>query len=160
MFVPFGTLPDSARIWIYPANRPLSEEESIKIQDKMQTFLTQWTAHGTDLQAGFKIIYKRFLVIALNEALQSASGCSIDASVRCIQEIEQEFNLTLLDKMNVTFRQGEYLAYKPLSEFKKLVKNRSVSKDTIVFNNLVLNKKELETLWEVPAQQSWHARFF
>ena len=108
MFVPFGTLQDSARIWIYPANRPLSEEESIKIQDKMQTFLTQWTAHGTDLQAGFKIIYKRFLVIALNEALQSASGCSIDASVRCIQEIEQEFNLTLLDKMNVTFRQGEY----------------------------------------------------
>lgn len=160
MFVPFDTLPDSARIWIYPANRPLSEEESSKIQDKMQTFLIQWTTHGTDLQAGFKIIYKRFLVIALNEALQSASGCSIDASVRCIQEIEQEFNLTLLDKMNVTFRQGEYLAYKPLSEFKKLVKNRSVSKDTIVFNNLVLNKKELETFWEVPAQQSWHARFF
>lgn len=160
MLVSFDTLPDSSRVWIYPTQRPLTEDESLQIEKRLSAFLTQWTAHGSDLQAGFKICYRRFLIIALNETLQSASGCSIDASVRFIQELEQTYDLVLLDKMNVTFRQGAFFAHKPLSEFKQMVKNRSVSPETIVFNNLVINKKELETHWEVPAQHSWHARFF
>jgi len=41
-----------------------------------------------------------------------------------------------------------------------MAKDKAVTRKTIVFNNLVLNKKELETLWEVPASDSWHERFF
>ena len=100
------------------------------------------------------------MIIAINDGLQSASGCSIDASVRFIQELERDFEVVLLDKMNVTYKQGEYLAHKSLSDFKKMAKDRAVTQNTIVFNNLVLNKRELESLWEVPASESWHARFF
>ena len=79
--------------------------------------------------------------------------------VRFIQEIEEEFQVTLLDKMNVTFKQGEFLAYKSLSDFRKMAKDKAVSANTIVFNNLVENKEEFETHWEVPASDSWHSRF-
>jgi hypothetical protein len=88
-----------------------------------------------------------------------ASGCSIDASVHFIQQLEKAYNVDLLDKMNVSYKQGEYVAYKDLSDFKKMAKDRAVSLNTIVFNNLVATKAEFLDNWEVPAKDSWHARF-
>jgi hypothetical protein len=40
-----------------------------------------------------------------------------------------------------------------------MAKQKAVSKNTIVFNNLVATKEEYENHWEVPAEESWHARF-
>ncbi|MCB0467399.1 MAG: ABC transporter ATPase, partial [Aequorivita sp.] len=95
----------------------------------------------------------------LNQANASASGCSIDASVHFIQSLQEKFDVDLLDKMNVTFYSGEYIAYKPLADFRKMAKDKSVSKNTIVFNNLVNTKAEYLENWEVPARESWHNRF-
>ena len=67
MFIPFDTLSDDARIWIYPASRSFSAQELPEISEKMETFLTQWTAHGASLKAGFMIPYKRFIVFGLDE---------------------------------------------------------------------------------------------
>ncbi len=159
MLVPFSNLPDESRIWIYQANRKLSEEEVLFVNQKTEAFLTQWTAHGANLEAGFEIKHDRFIVIGLNQENASASGCSIDASVHFIQSLEQQFDIDLLDKMNVTFYTGEYIAHKSLADFKKMAKNRSVSANTIVFNNLVTNKREYLDHWEVPAKDSWHSRF-
>lgn len=61
--------------------------------------------------------------------------------------------------MNVTFYTGEYIAHKPLTDFRKMAKDKSVSKNTVVFNNLVNTKAEYLENWEVPASESWHARF-
>jgi hypothetical protein len=122
--------------------------------------LISWTAHGSDLQASFIIKYSRFIVISLNESFNLATGCSIDSSVRFIQDLEEEYDVSLLDKMNVSYRHGEFIAYKPLIEFKKMIKNRSISKKTIVFNNLINSKSEFLNNWEVPIEESWHNRFF
>jgi len=159
MLVDFDTLPEESRVWIYQANRSFSEEEIVELNSKLEAFIEAWTAHGKDLQAGFKIVYKRFIVIALNQNLNMATGCSIDASVHFIQELEKDYNVDLMDKMNVSYKQGEFIAYKPLMDFKKMAKNNSVSKNTIVFNNLVTNIAEFKENWEVPASESWHSRF-
>ncbi len=159
MVTDFKKLPDDSRIWIYQANRKLSDDEVQKIAEQTREFLTQWTAHGTELEAGFEVKYNRFIVIGLNQANASASGCSIDASVRFIQSLEKQFELDLLDKMNVTFYNGPYIAHKSLEDFKKMAKSRSVSPNTVVFNNLVNTKAEYEEHWEVPAKDSWHSRF-
>ncbi|MEL6304543.1 MAG: ABC transporter ATPase [Bacteroidota bacterium] len=159
MLVDFETLPDESRVWIYQSNRSFTEAEITEIKEGLAQFLTQWTAHGSELKVGFTIKYKRFIVIALDQSLAGASGCSIDASVRFIQEIEKNYNVVLLDRMNVSYKQGEYIAYKTLQDFKKMAKDRAISKNTIVFNNLVTNKLEFMEHWEVPASESWHSRF-
>ena len=159
MLVEFKSLPDTSRIWIYQCNRSFSNSELVEVNALLDEFLTQWTAHGADLKAGFEIRYKRFIIIGLDQSLNGASGCSIDASVRFIQHLEQKFEVDLLDKMNVSYKQGEFVAYKPLKDFKKMAKARSVSKNTIVFNNLVATKQEYLEHWEVPASESWHSRF-
>ena len=159
MLVNFDVLPENSRIWIYQSNRSFSEVELNEISSKLNVFLHTWVAHGADLKAGFEIKYKRFIVIALDQDKQSATGCSIDASVQFIQELERVYSVDLMDKMNVSYKQGEYVAYKTLTDFKKMAKNKAVSKNTIVFNNLVNSKSEYQEFWEVPASESWHSRF-
>ncbi|CAZ97882.1 ABC transporter ATPase [Zobellia galactanivorans] len=159
MLVEFNTLPDASRIWIYQANRSFTEAELAEIRNELNDFITEWTAHGSQLKAGYEIKYKRFIVLALDQSEVAASGCSIDASVHFIQHLEKKYNVELLDKMNVSYKQGEHIAYKTLIDFKKMAKQKAVSKNTIVFNNLVANKQEYQEHWEVPAGESWHARF-
>ena len=160
MYVDFKELPDTARIWIYQSNRPFTEEEMKEIHSLMKAFITQWTAHGKTLQAGYEVPYRRFIILGLDQSQAAASGCSIDASVHFIQGLEKKYEVDLLDKMNVTFKQAEYVAYKPLTDFKKMAKDKAISPNTIVFNNLVNNKQEYLESWEVPASESWHSRFF
>lgn len=159
MLTEFNNLPDDSRVWVYQADRKLSDQEVAEIKEQTEDFLVKWTAHGAALEAGLEIKYNRFIVFGLNQANASASGCSIDASVHFIQSLQEKYNVDLLDKMNVTFYSGEYIAYKPLADFKKMIKDKSVSKNTVVFNNLVNTKAEYMENWEIPAHESWHNRF-
>tara|TARA_R110002049_G_scaffold50850_2_gene144475 strand:- start:120 stop:638 length:519 start_codon:yes stop_codon:yes gene_type:complete len=159
MLVNFNTLPEESRVWIYQASRSFSETELEEIQSKLNIFIENWTAHGSDLQSGYTIKYKRFIIMALNQNINAATGCSIDASVHFIQQLEKDYKVDLMDKMNVSYKQGEYVAYKTLTDFKKMAKDKAVSKNTIVFNNLVNTIAEFKENWEVPASESWHSRF-
>ncbi|WP_442846310.1 ABC transporter ATPase [Leeuwenhoekiella sp. H156] len=160
MLIPFQDLAKNSRLWIYQSDRKFTEEELPKLNQELSVFLEQWTAHGADLNAAFEIKYDRFIVIGLDQSLNAASGCSIDAQVRFIQKLEAAYEVSLLDKMNVTYIQNDRLHFKPLADFKKMAKDGAVGKNTIVFNNLVNTVEEYEEHWEVPAIESWHNRFF
>ncbi len=160
MYVPFDTMPEESRIWIYQANRKLSDDEIQEIETALEAFVSNWAAHGTGLEASFITKYNRFIILTVNQEKQAATGCSIDASVQFIQDLEKKYEIDLLDKMNVTFRLGDFIAHKPLIEFKKMAKEKAVSGNTIVFNNLVNTLGEWQEFWEVPASESWHSRFF
>lgn len=159
MLVDFNTLPEESRVWIYQANRSFTDEEISEIESKLDTFISNWAAHGSDLEAAYLIKYKRFIILAVNQNLNMATGCSIDASVQFIQQLEKDYNVDLMDKMNVSYKQGDFIAYKTLVDFKRMAKDKAVSKNTIVFNNLVNNIMEFNENWEVPASESWHSRF-
>ena len=159
MLVNFDELPETSKVWIFQASRSLTDQEQEGIKSKIEVFINNWTSHGSDLQASYLLKYKRFIILSLNSDLNKATGCSIDASVHFIQGLEKEYNVDLLDKMNVSYKQGEYIAYKSLTDFRQMAKDKAVSKNTIVFNNLVTNKAEFLENWEVPAQDSWHNRF-
>ena len=160
MYVPFENLPEESRIWIYQSNRKFSDAEFAEIETAVQSFLNEWAAHGTSLEASYELKYNRFIILAVNQDVQMATGCSIDASVEFIQSLEKKYNVDLLDKMNVTFKLGEHIAHKTLLDFKKMVKDKAVTENTIVFNNLVNNVQEFNEAWEVAAADSWHSRFF
>ena len=160
MLVKFKELPDESRVWVYQSNRIFTNKELNYIRAYSYHFLKKWTAHGSDLKAGIDIPYDRFIVIGLNESIKSATGCSIDSSVRFIKTIENKFNVVLLDKMNVTYRVNNKIDYTPLKNFISMAKKKLIHEDVIVFNNLVVNKKEYRAQWEVPASSSWHSRYF
>ena len=160
MYIPFENLPEESKIWIYQSNRKFSDEEFAAIEFDLKAFIENWTAHGTSLEASFELKYNRFIILAVNQEVQAATGCSIDSSVQFIQNLEQKYEVDLLDKMNVTFKLGEHVAHKTLLDFKKMAKDKAVTENTIVFNNLINNIAEYNESWEVPAMDSWHSRFF
>ena len=160
MYIPFEYLPEESKIWIYQSNRKFSDDEFAAIEVDLKAFIENWTAHGTSLEASFELKYNRFIIIAVNQEVQAATGCSIDSSVQFIQNLEQKYEVDLLDKMNVTFKLGEHVAHKTLLDFKKMAKDKAVTENTIVFNNLINNIAEYNESWEVPAIDSWHGRFF
>jgi hypothetical protein len=160
MYIPFEDLPEHSKIWIYQSNRKLSENEVTEITINAKEFIENWSAHGEPLEAYYIIKYNRFIIFAVNQDVKAATGCSIDTSVQFIQDLEQKYTIDLLDKMNVTYKTGEFIAFKTLIEFKQLAKSKSVSENTIVFNNLVNTIEEWQDFWEIPASESWHSRFF
>lgn len=160
MYTPFDTFPEESKIWIYQSNRKFSDDEMNEIETDLKVFVENWAAHGTSLTASYLLKYNRFIILAVNQEHQMATGCSIDASVVFIQSLEQKYKVDLLDKMNVTFKVGEHVAHKTLIDFKKMAKDKAVTGDTIVFNNLVNNIAEFNESWETPAADSWHSRFF
>lgn len=159
MFTEYTNLPNNSRVWIYQADRPFTAEEVKIISSRAIDFIEQWTRHGDDLKGSFTFKYNQFLVIAVDESFASVSGCSIDASVRFVQQLEQHFNIDLMDKMNVSFKDGDAINVVKLMDFQRYAKAQKITKETIVFNNMVETKEEVETKWEVPANQSWHNRF-
>jgi len=148
------------RIWIYQASRPLTTNEEAIIANKLATFTVQWKAHGTPLAASVEIRYHLFIILAVDQSYAMPSGCSIDQSVRLLKELEQELALSLFDRMQIAYRKDGEINVVPRATFEQLIANGDVTEDTIVFNNLVENRVDLNLKWEVPFKQSWHARVF
>ena len=159
MYTPYKNLPNNSRVWIYQSNREFTEKELEFISTKAEEFINSWTRHGDDLKGSYTIKYNQFLVLAVDESFNNVSGCSIDASVHFKQALEKELQLNLMDKMNVTFKNGNHINLVRLSDFQKFAKEHKITQETIVFNNMVATKEDFENSWEVPAKDSWHKRF-
>jgi hypothetical protein len=159
MYTSYNNLPNNARVWIYQSEREFTQDEIDFISENAKVFIEQWTRHGDDLKGSFTIKYNQFLVIAVDESFNDVSGCSIDASVKFVQALEQKLNIDLMDKMNISFKNQDDINIVKMSAFKEFAKAKKITPETIVFNNMVATKEDFETKWEVPANESWHSRF-
>lgn len=159
MFTQYKNLPDNSRVWIYQSDREFTAQEVEFISEKAIDFINSWTRHGDDLKGSFTIKYNQFLVLAVDESFNNVSGCSIDSSVRFVQELEQELQIDLMNKMNITFKDDAHINLVKLSDFQRFAAVQRITSETIVFNNMVNTKQEFENNWEVPAKESWHKRF-
>jgi hypothetical protein len=151
---------ENSRVWVYQANRELSLTEVNQIKDELDSFTLSWTAHNNQLKAKAEVRYNRFLILIVDESQAGASGCSIDKSVHFMQHLEQKFNINLFDRFNLAYREGDEVLSAPRHAFEDLIKQNSIHKQTIVFNNMVQNLSELQTKWEVPFKDSWHIQLF
>ena len=159
MYTEYQNLPANSRIWMYQSERPFTIEETEMISGNAKHFINQWTRHGDDLKGSFTIKYNQFLILAVDEGFNNVSGCSIDASVRFVKQLENELHIDLMDKLKVSLKEGNAVSILQLNEFQKRAKEGKITAETIVFNNMVQTKEDLETKWEVPANLSWHQRF-
>jgi hypothetical protein len=159
MFTEYSNLPSNSRVWMYQSDRVFTNQEIDLISIKATVFIEQWTRHGDNLKGSFTIKYNQFLVLAVDEGFNNVSGCSIDASVRFVKELESELQIDLMNKLNVSFKDGDNINIVKLAEFQKFAKEQKITKETIVFNNMVQTKEEVDNNWEIPASKSWHNRF-
>jgi hypothetical protein len=155
MLVDYKILAKTSKILIYPSNRKFYKDELPVFYNKIEDFLSNFKG----IDSFFETRYDRFIVIIISDQTPLSLDQN-DNLVSFIQTLEKEYNINLIDKINVCFKQGNYVQLKEIPDFKKLIKNKGVSKKTIVFDNLIHSKEEYENNWEIPAENSWIAHYF
>jgi len=147
--------PDS-RAWIYQCSRELVSEEVEKIQQELDSFVIQWTAHGSQLTAKAFVLYSRFILLVADESRTTASGCSIDSSVHFIKSIENTFKISLFDRTNIAFLNDEN-AIKTIhfSQVKAALSTGSITGETLIFDNSIASRESLFNNWIIPLKNSW-----
>ena len=152
-------LPDEARLWIFGASRPISEQQVAPLVSSTESFLEGWAAHGQALAAAFDWRYDRFLLVAVDEDRTAPSGCSIDALTDHVKHLETELDVSLLDGGAVWFRDATGIRRVDRREFREMAARGEVDGATIVFDLAVQRLGDVHTGgWELPAASSWHAR--
>ena len=149
-----------SKVWIYQSDREFSNEEQQAIQLQLNDFTAQWKAHGHQLQAKAEILYNYFIVFIVDEASAGTTGCSIDASVRVIKGIEQEYSVDLFNRFNIAYKVDDKVVILNKEDFETLISIKKINRDSIVFNNLVQTLEDFENKWEVPVKDSWHNKVF
>ena len=146
-----------SRVWIYQATRFLTQDEVQKINTSLQQFIPTWASHGNELYGDFIIVDSLFLIVGADEQKSPTSGCSIDALNRHIKKLGDELNIEFFDRLRVAFYDAQnQIQVLPMHEFKALMKADKVTGSTLVFNNLIETKADLETKWKSSVKNSWH----
>jgi len=155
----FTELPDTARLWIFGSARAPDPDETAHLVAGASEFLEEWAAHGASLRAGLDWRHRRFLLVAADESAAEASGCSIDALVGRISELEAELDLGLTDSAPVWYRDpGGGIRRVSRAEFRSLAGAGRVGPETPVFDLTLERVGELRSRGlERPAGESWHA---
>jgi hypothetical protein len=151
-----NNLPATSRVWIYQANRILTDGEVSKANELIQGFLPQWKSHGKDLAASIEVLHNLFIVVTADEGVEAPSGCSIDSSVKLVKEIAATLNVDFFDRLVIPYLQNDKIQLLKMFQFQEKLKAGELNEDTVVFNNLVDSKAKLESAWVVPVKESWH----
>ena len=151
MLVNFNTIPEESRIWIYAADHKLTNDQESCILKSISDHLQNWEAHKVPLTAGVTILENHFIVIALDETKNGASGCSIDTLQNKIQNLEKELSVSLLNRLNVFCRIDDKIYCIPTT---KLAEN--ANKEILFYDLTIQNKSELHSYLK-PISEGWCA---
>ena len=154
MYIDFDKIPQNSRIWIYQTNRQLTDNEANTIDNYLKTAVNQWAAHGASLLASAKVLHNRFVIIALDQSFNDASGCSIDASTHWFKELGKELNIDFFDRSQA-YVDGDEIKTFSVFQSKKAVESGLVLPETIIFNNNTLEKfSDLSSGWQIKAVEA------
>ncbi|MCS6796364.1 MAG: hypothetical protein NZ516_10430 [Raineya sp.] len=160
MVVHFDNLPSTARIWIYQANQSLNNHQVESMQKDWEQFLHTWQAHQKDLKAAINCFYNRFWVVGVDETFNTASGCSIDKQVNFVKGLEAKYQISLLDRSQIAFKQNENIFTIPFQEIEQAIQTGKITHETQIFNNSITQKQDLEKNWLQKVENSWLKRYF
>jgi len=145
---------DQTRVWIYRSIKKLDPEMEAAILNRGKAFIGEWASHGTKLTSDFKILEHHFLVFFVDQNFENASGCSIDTSVAFIRELEAEFQLGLLDRQMIAFKDGDEVVFYEFNQLKESYDKGLITDQTLVFDQLVQNNGEFQSRFLIPFSES------
>ncbi|MEP7347827.1 MAG: hypothetical protein ABI877_21330 [Gemmatimonadaceae bacterium] len=155
--VSFSQLPDDARVWIFGASDPITGERANTLLASVDDYLEGWKAHGEPLSCARDWRQDRFLVIGVDENAAGASGCSIDALFRILQQLQASLGSTIVGGGRVYYRDSDgVIQCTSRSEFPRLRAAGVVDESTTVFDTSVVTGAAYREAFERPLGESWH----
>jgi DNA phosphorothioation-dependent restriction protein DptG len=156
----FEKMPDSSRVWIYQSDKELNEKEKSLLNEQLSSFISSWESHGHPLSAAAKIVDNQFLILAVDESVHAASGCSIDTSVNFLKSLEQTIGANFFERSLIPFKIGGKITLFKLDQLKELIKASVIKPDTLLLNTSLSDLAGFKSNWEQAAANSWISRYF
>lgn len=139
--------PETARIWVFTADKAVTEVSRAAAIEPVMRFLEQWATHGKALTATAEWVNSWQLVIALDESKTGASGCSIDTLTRFMRELGEHLQVNWFDRMKILVRNNEedqLISFAGLSDYP----------EAFVYDPLIQTLGELRSNWPVKVSKS------
>jgi len=151
--------PDNSKIFVFQANKFISDEGVELINEKMSKFIEDWTVHGKNLKATFQVVSPLFIIVAVDESFAELSGCSKDALTNEIKALGKELDVDFFDRLMIAYHPtDDEIAIISLAEFKEKLQKDEIRQDTLVYNNLIETKADLKQNWQISVKDSWHGK--
>ena len=121
----------------------------------MSLHLKKWKAHNIPLTSAVTILEDHFIIIALDESKNLATGCSIDTLQKNVQEIESHLSISLMNRLNIFCK---------IDLDDKIIcistnKLRDKVGENTLFYDLTIQKKYDLLAWCKPIKEGWCKRF-
>jgi hypothetical protein len=153
------TFSPASRVWMYVADRALTDAEAATVDAQMQVFCKQWTAHNVALKARGEVFGHRVLLLMVDESQAGASGCSIDKSVHFLEQLGHDMQIDWFNRMQLGWLdESNTLQIAPLNAFSEMVTTGLIRPDTLVLNTLVDTLEKLQTKFWLPFELSWQKK--
>jgi hypothetical protein len=148
---------ENARVWIYQSSRAFIEKEELEINEQLHQFYAHWQSHGIPVKGWAKLLFNQFIVFIADETDVQVSGCSTDSSVRIVKSLERQYSVNMFDRMMLTFLVDGKAQMLPYNQVQYALDKGYINKETLLFNNVAVTKKELLDNWLVPLKETWLA---
>lgn len=156
--VPFESMPDDARLWVFGARAPLDEVDAPRLLTAVDKYLVTWSAHGAPLTCAREFRDEYFLVVAADERASGASGCSIDGLFHALHEMEEGIGTSMVGGGLAFFRDAAGFVHGVTrGEFELMAARGDVTAETMVFDTTLTTAGDFRAGFERPARKSWHA---
>lgn len=150
-------LTDNSKVWIFQSNKFFTEPQAKIINQDLSVFMDEWSVHGTKIKTDFEIVDNLFIVLGADETQSAVSGCSKDSMTRVVKSLGEKLNIDFFDRLSIAYKNsGGNIELLTLDKFKKGLQSDAIRQNSIVFNNLIETKAELESNWQVEVKNSWH----
>ena len=147
-----------SRMWFYGLKSPMSTAQAAELKGIMDEFVGGWRAHGAQLAAAYRIIADQFLIIAVDESQQQATGCSIDKSVHLLQEFGSKHHLDFFNRMLVhVIENGTFTSYSTL-DLKTAIAEGKIGPKTQVMNTTAATLQE-SGMGTLDLADSWASKY-
>ena len=147
----YNTMPDDARIWIYASEKSFTKDQEIYIIKTISNHLQNWEAHKLPLTAAVTILERHFIVVALDESKNRASGCSIDTLQHNIQQIEKKLSISLMNRLNIFYNIDGRIKHISSCRLSSVANS-----DTLFYDLTIQKKLDLESYLK-PISHGWCA---
>jgi hypothetical protein len=154
--VPFESLPDESRVWVFGSERPLDDRDAERLLSEVDRFLAQWKAHGMPLTCARDWREDALLTIGVDTTQEKASGCSIDGLFRTLQLLERSLGTRLLGGGRVFYRDPSgHVRSVGRDHLSELATEGILGVETPVFDTGLTTVADWRERFEVPARETW-----
>ena len=130
----FQNLHPQSKIWLYISPASIDSVTKKNITSLFKDFVDDWKSHGQPVNGQLKFIKDNLLVVGADYFPDGMCGRAVDAQVRFINQINEGFNLDLLNRTNIAFVQQDSIVVHNYKNLEAIIKKGSVNESTVYCN--------------------------